>query len=51
MSQEIEHFETRIARVEDYIRQNKLAELVLLVRQLQESLNVVRDLSFFEKQK
>lgn len=51
MSQEIEHFETRIARVEDYIRQNRLGELVTLVRQLQESLKVVRDLSFFEKQK
>ena len=51
MSMEIEHFENRIAKVEDYIRQNRLGDLVILVRQLQESLKVVRDLSFFEKQK
>ena len=51
MSQEIEHFETRIAKVEEFIRHNKFHELVGLVYQLQESLRVVRDLSFFEKQK
>ncbi|CDW77287.1 UNKNOWN [Stylonychia lemnae] len=51
MSQEIEHFESRVAKVEEYIRLNKFSELVLLVQQLQESLKVVRDLSFFEKQK
>lgn len=31
MSQEIEHFETRIAKVEEFIRQNKFHELVELV--------------------
>ena len=32
MSQEIEHFESRIARVEDFIRQDRFQELVQLVR-------------------
>ncbi len=51
MSGEIEHFESRIAKVEDHIRHDKFEELVLLVQQIQDSLRVVRDLSFFEKQK
>lgn len=51
MSQEIEHFEHRISKVEDYIKQNKFIELTQLIQQLQESLKVVRDVSFFEKQK
>lgn len=51
MSMEIEHFENRIAKVEEYIRQNKFVELAHLIQQLQDSLKVVRDLSFFEKQK
>eukprot|EP00347_Sterkiella_histriomuscorum_P022232 403331208 len=51
MSQEIEHFESRIAKVEEYVRLDRFNELVSLVQQLQESLKVVRDLSFFEKQK
>lgn len=51
MSGEIEHFESRIAKVEDFIRHDKFEELVALVQQIQDSLRVVRDLSFFEKQK
>ncbi len=34
MSQEIEHFETRIAKVEEFIRHNRFLELVSLVQQI-----------------
>ena len=51
MAAEIEHFEESIGQVEELMRKDSLAELTSLMGSIQESLNMVSNLSFFDKQK
>ena len=48
MSDDIEHFEESISRVQQYIDQDDLAALSDLLTELQQSLDMIQSLSFFQ---